>query len=136
MGIQVLVVFVGLIIALSVGVLAGMLELSAPLLGWLAIGLVPLLWTLLYLTERVIGREIWHYTAPYPYGWMQVDTVIVFGRAHREILRAAETKPADLIVMGAQGRGGIGLAVFGSTTQQIVRGATCPVLTVRQPLQA
>ena len=46
-------------------------------------------------------------------------------------LRAAETKPADLIVMGAQGRGGIGLALFGSTTQQVVRGAMCPVLTVR-----
>jgi nucleotide-binding universal stress UspA family protein len=33
--------------------------------------------------------------------------------------------------MGAQGRGGLGLALFGSTTQQVVRAATCPVLTVR-----
>ena len=63
--------------------------------------------------------------------WVEIDDLVVFGRAHREILRAAETKPADLIVMGAQGRGGIGLALFGSTTQQIVRGALCPVLTVR-----
>ena len=53
------------------------------------------------------------------------------GRAYREILRAADTRPPDLIVMGAQGRGGVELALFGSTTQQIVRGATCPVLTVR-----
>jgi nucleotide-binding universal stress UspA family protein len=68
--------------------------------------------------------------------WVEIDDVIVFGRAHREILRAAETKPADLIVMGAQGRGGVGLALFGSTTQQIVRGATCPVLTVRGPREA
>jgi nucleotide-binding universal stress UspA family protein len=66
----------------------------------------------------------------------EIDDVIVFGRAYREILRAAETKPADLIVMGAQGRGGLGLALFGSTTQQIVRGATCPVLTVREPRTA
>jgi nucleotide-binding universal stress UspA family protein len=64
----------------------------------------------------------------------QVDNVIVFGRAHREILRAAEAKSADLIVMGAQGRGGVGLALFGSATQQVVRGATCPVLTVRGAL--
>ena len=63
--------------------------------------------------------------------WVEIDDVVVFGRAYREILRAAETKPADLIVMGAQGRGGIGLALFGSTTQQVVRGAMCPVLTVR-----
>jgi hypothetical protein len=29
----------------------------------------------LYLTERVIGREIWQHTAPYPYRSMQVATV-------------------------------------------------------------
>lgn len=63
--------------------------------------------------------------------WVEINDRVVSGRAHREILRAAETKPADLIVMGAQGRGGVGLALFGSTTQQVVRGATCPVLTVR-----
>jgi nucleotide-binding universal stress UspA family protein len=68
--------------------------------------------------------------------WVEIDDVVVFGRAHREILRAAETKSADLIVMGAQGRGGIGLALFGSTTQQVVRGAMCPVLTVRGLRQA
>jgi nucleotide-binding universal stress UspA family protein len=33
--------------------------------------------------------------------------------------------------MGAQGHGGLGLALFGSTTQQVVRAAECPVLTVR-----
>ena len=65
--------------------------------------------------------------------WIEIDSVLVFGRAHREILRVAEKKPADLIVMGAQGRGGVDLALFGSTTQQVVRGAACPVLTVRQP---
>ena len=65
--------------------------------------------------------------------WAEIDNVVAFGRAHREILRAAETKPSDLIVMGAQGRGGVGLSLFGSTTQQVVRGATCPVLTVRGP---
>jgi nucleotide-binding universal stress UspA family protein len=63
--------------------------------------------------------------------WCEIDDVIVSGRAHREILRAAEARSADLIVMGSQGRGGVGLALFGSTTQQVVRGAPCPVLTVR-----
>ena len=63
--------------------------------------------------------------------WVEIDDMVVTGRAHREVLRAAEAKPADLIVMGAQGRGGVGLALFGSTTQQVVRSATCPVLTVR-----
>jgi nucleotide-binding universal stress UspA family protein len=63
--------------------------------------------------------------------WVDIDNVVVFGRPYREILGAAESKSADLIVMGAQGRSGIGLALFGSTTEQVVRGARCPVLTVR-----
>jgi nucleotide-binding universal stress UspA family protein len=65
-----------------------------------------------------------------PRTWCEIENVVAFGRAHREILQAAETT-ADLIVMGAQGRGGVGLALFGSTTQQVLRGASSPVLTVR-----
>jgi nucleotide-binding universal stress UspA family protein len=60
-----------------------------------------------------------------------VRTLAVAGRAHHEILRIAADESADLIVMGAQGRGGAALALFGSTTQQVVRGASCAVLTVR-----
>lgn len=56
------------------------------------------------------------------------------GRAHREILRVAEEGGADLIVMGAQGRGAPTFPALGSTTQQVVRAASCPVLTVRAPL--
>jgi nucleotide-binding universal stress UspA family protein len=33
--------------------------------------------------------------------------------------------------MGAQGRDGVGLTLLGSTTERVVRDATCPVLTVR-----
>ena len=57
--------------------------------------------------------------------------IVVAGRAYREILETAAAQESDLIVMGAQGRGGVGLTLFGSTTQQVVRAATCPVLTVR-----
>ena len=59
------------------------------------------------------------------------EDVVVAGRAYREILETAAALEADLIVMGAQGRGGVGLTLFGSTTQQVVRAATCAVLTVR-----
>jgi nucleotide-binding universal stress UspA family protein len=60
-----------------------------------------------------------------------IEDRVVVGRAYREILRVAQDSGTDLIVMGAQGRGGLELALFGSTTQQVVRAATCPVLTVR-----
>ena len=64
-------------------------------------------------------------------GSIAVEPVVEVGRAYHAILRAAADTPTDLIVMGAQGRGGLGLTLFGSTTQQVVRAATCPVLTVR-----
>jgi nucleotide-binding universal stress UspA family protein len=63
--------------------------------------------------------------------WVEVEPELAFGRPYREILRAAGSRGTDLIVMGAQGRGGAGLVLFGSTTQQVVRGASCPVLTLR-----
>lgn len=63
--------------------------------------------------------------------WARIDSMVAFGRAYREILGAAEARHTELIVMGTQGRGGVDLALFGSTTQHVVRGATCPVLTVR-----
>jgi nucleotide-binding universal stress UspA family protein len=63
--------------------------------------------------------------------WSAIEERIVFGKAYREILKLAAESPTDLIVMGAQGRGGLGLTLFGSTTQQVVRAAACPVLTVR-----
>jgi nucleotide-binding universal stress UspA family protein len=59
------------------------------------------------------------------------EGVVVVGRAHRQIVQTAVANQTDLIVMGAQGRGGVSLALFGSTTQQVVRMAECPVLTVR-----
>ncbi|HUU36293.1 MAG TPA: universal stress protein [Vicinamibacterales bacterium] len=60
-----------------------------------------------------------------------IEQVVVLGRPGREILKIASQQASDLIVMGAQGRGGVGLALVGSTTQDVVRGAVCPVLVVR-----
>jgi len=39
---------------------------------------------------------------------------------------------ADLIVMGVHGRNALDLMLFGSTVNQLVRRATCPVLTLRR----
>jgi nucleotide-binding universal stress UspA family protein len=58
------------------------------------------------------------------------EPLVRHGKAHREVLAAAEGH-ADLIVMGVHGRNVVDLALFGSTTNQVVRRASCPVLTVR-----
>ena len=69
--------------------------------------------------------------AGHPRTECDIEDVVVTGRAYREILETAVAREAHLIVMGAQGRGGMDLTLFGSTTQQVVRAATCPMLTVR-----
>lgn len=55
------------------------------------------------------------------------------GKAHREVLATATEIRADLIVMGVHGRNVVDMTLFGSTTNQVVRRASCPVLTVRTP---
>ena len=60
-----------------------------------------------------------------------IAEAVALGRAHREILRIATERHCDLIVMGVRGRGPVDLTFFGSTTNQVVRRATCPVVTVR-----
>ena len=62
---------------------------------------------------------------------LALDQRVSVGRPFEEILKAATEQRADLIVMGTQGRGPLGRLLFGSTAHQVVRHATCPVLTVR-----
>ena len=59
-----------------------------------------------------------------------VVEVVVSGKPYQEILRLASEQHSDLIVIGAHG-GPAGLPAFGSTTNHVVRGAACAVLTVR-----
>jgi nucleotide-binding universal stress UspA family protein len=62
--------------------------------------------------------------------WCEPVIEVVWGKAYRAILNAAERRGADLIVMGVRGRHPLDLLLFGSTTNQTVRQAPCPVLTM------
>lgn len=59
-----------------------------------------------------------------------IDETVRLGRAYNELLALAKEASADLLVLGVRGRGAIDLTLFGSTTNQVVRGATCDVLAV------
>ena len=83
-----------------------------------------------YLLEDARAR-LEHLLASEDQTNVDVQPVVSAGRSYREILKEAEARAADLIVMGAHGRGGIGHALTGSATNQVVRAAACPVLTVR-----
>ena len=64
--------------------------------------------------------------------YCEVETMMVPGKPYREILRVAAEQQSDLIVIGIHGRGAADRLFFGSTTQHVVRQATCPVLTLRR----
>jgi nucleotide-binding universal stress UspA family protein len=63
--------------------------------------------------------------------WCKPSTKVMYGKPYRQILEAAAAEQTDLIVMGVRGRNPLDLAVFGSTTNHVVRRAPCPVLTLR-----
>jgi nucleotide-binding universal stress UspA family protein len=63
--------------------------------------------------------------------WCHPHMILTTGRPHHEILRIAQERDAHLIVLGVHGNRPVDRLFFGSTTNQIVRAAPCPVLTVR-----
>ena len=58
-------------------------------------------------------------------------TQVVQGKPSHEIMRVAREETIDMIVLGTHGKGVLDQAIFGSTTERVVRKAPCPVLTVR-----
>jgi nucleotide-binding universal stress UspA family protein len=63
-----------------------------------------------------------------------IEGSVVFGVPYEEILKFADARHIDLIIIGTHGRKGLDRVLLGSTAERIVRNARCPVLTVRMPI--
>jgi nucleotide-binding universal stress UspA family protein/sporulation protein YlmC with PRC-barrel domain len=63
---------------------------------------------------------------------IETEYALRVGTPDNQIVRYAETRDIDLIVMGTHGRSGVTHMVMGSVAEKIVRSAPCPVLTVRE----
>jgi nucleotide-binding universal stress UspA family protein len=63
---------------------------------------------------------------------MQHHAAVRVGSAHDEICAAARQFGTDLIIIATHGRTGLSRAFLGSTAEQVVRHAPCPVLIVRE----
>ncbi len=55
------------------------------------------------------------------------------GKPYETIIKLAADEGFDAIVMGTHGRSGLPHLVIGSVAEKVVRTATCPVVTIRQP---
>jgi universal stress protein A len=71
-----------------------------------------------------------HRVLPDAAGYL-TTTEIVAGTSARSILDYARERGVDLIVMGTHGRTGMAHLLMGSVAEKVVRGAHCPVMTVR-----
>jgi nucleotide-binding universal stress UspA family protein len=64
---------------------------------------------------------------------LEVDPVIVEGDPASEIARAVRDYEIDLVTVVTHGRKGLSRALWGSTAEEIIAEAPCPVLTIRPP---
>jgi nucleotide-binding universal stress UspA family protein len=71
-------------------------------------------------TEDVFGPEA-----------QAVTVHAVRGRPAVEVMRLAEQVGADLLVVGATGKGGVERALLGSVSTHLIRKSPVPVLTVK-----
>jgi len=58
------------------------------------------------------------------------ETVVLRGIPYEEIIKFAQEKNIDLIIIGTLPKSGIERFFVGSTTQRVIRNAPCPVLVV------
>jgi nucleotide-binding universal stress UspA family protein len=64
---------------------------------------------------------------------LEVEPVIVEGEPAHEIARAVRDYDIDLVTVVTHGRRGLSRALWGSTAEEIIAEAPCPVLTIRPP---
>jgi len=90
--------------------------------------------------DEILGQQIDHATerlgelvAELAREGIEVEPLVAMGTPHVEIVRFAEERNADLIVMATHGRGFISHMILGSTAERVLRRAPCPVLIVRDP---
>lgn len=63
----------------------------------------------------------------------KVVTLIRVGSPYQEIVTAAKEEDAGLVVMATHGRGEVHRLLVGSVADKVIRLASCPVLTVKDP---
>ena len=62
---------------------------------------------------------------------IDTDTAVLIGKPSEQIIEYASKVNAALIVMTTHGYSGLEHVVLGSTTEAVLRKATCPVLSIR-----
>jgi nucleotide-binding universal stress UspA family protein len=76
------------------------------------------------------AHELAAFVEPFREWHVPIETSVCLGSPARDIEAAAAALPADLVVMGTRGRGGVARLVFGSVTERVMHRVSCPVLAI------
>jgi nucleotide-binding universal stress UspA family protein len=79
---------------------------------------------------RARGEDLLLRTRMRSAGVEPIESALLEGHVAEEIVSASVEWEADLIVIGTHGRGRIGALLLGSTAQEVIRQARCPMMTV------
>ncbi len=82
------------------------------------------------LGEKSARHQLEHLEDELTARGLVVDTVLTQGGAAWHILREAAKRHVDLIVLGSHGHTALYDLLIGSTTHDVLKKATCPVLIV------
>jgi nucleotide-binding universal stress UspA family protein len=80
-----------------------------------------------------IRTEVRNLLGDSPFNGLEVEPVIVAGEPAPEIAKAVREYDIDLVTVVTHGRTGLSRALWGSTAEEIIAEAPCPVLTIRPP---
>ena len=82
---------------------------------------------------QTLRAEVKEILADHLLDGLEVDPVIIEGEPATEIARAVRDFQIDLVTVVTHGRKGLSRALWGSTAEEIIAEAPCPVLTIRLP---
>ncbi len=83
--------------------------------------------------RRQLGCELLKRLASTIGSNIEVTTSLRTGMPTQEIVELARAWQPDLLIMGTRGRGRIAQFVMGSTAEDVIRRAPCPVVAVAHP---
>ena len=86
--------------------------------------------------ENAVRERLETLVGPQEAKRLRPEYVLRIGAPAEQIVRYADARDIDLIVMGTHGRSGVPHLLMGSVAEKVVRTAPCPVLTVRYPERA
>ncbi|MBN2623448.1 MAG: universal stress protein [Acidimicrobiales bacterium] len=89
-------------------------------------------WSSDAVTTRHLGHEIEAWSTPFRWAQVPLRTTVCGGDPAEELVRRAHEIDADLVVLGASGRGPAGDPLAGSVSRRVAREAGCAVAVVRE----